>query len=254
LTDPSHRTLNELPLSPPGSVPRYELSEWMTRFGLLAGLTGRGGAPPFNLGLSTSEPAAVVTARWRTFRDSFRPRFTSFHVAHQVHGATILEHSSPGDGWHIHDDADGHTTARAGVLLSVTLADCVPVYVAAADSGAFALLHCGWRSIAAGLLEAALERLGGGRSALAVHLGVGICGKCYEVGPEVIAAVERREAQGKAPLDLRAALATRARGTGVRDISCSGLCPSCERDRFFSHRAGSGGRMVAYLGRPLSVS
>ena len=97
------------------------------------------------------------------------------------------------------------------------------------------------------------SRTGLGAADLAVHLGVGICGDCYEVGPEVVRAVEGRSVSRATHLDLRDGLAARAARLGVREITRSPHCTSCSRDRFFSHRGSGGhdGRMVAYLGRPL---
>jgi hypothetical protein len=87
---------------------------------------------------------------------------------------------------------------------------------------------------------------------VAVHLGVGICGACYEVGPEVAWAVRGEGAPGKVHLDLRGELAARARRLGVAEVTVSRYCTAHDGARFFSHRGsgGDGGRMVAYLGRP----
>ncbi|HWO87521.1 MAG TPA: polyphenol oxidase family protein [Gemmatimonadales bacterium] len=238
----------------PGPVPRSELASWEERFALVAGITERGAGEPFNLGLTTSEPAARVTERWRAFRDLMRPRFDSFHLAHQCHRTDIGWYESAQPGWHISDDRDGHATSLDGVLLCVTVADCVPIYLARDDGSAFALLHAGWRGTAAGMLEAGVRLLSSRApsfppSRLVVHLGAAICGSCYEVGPEVAGAVLGRAVSGKSRLDLRAELARRAEAAGVGEISVSPLCTRCDADRFFSHRAGADGRQVAYLGR-----
>ena len=248
----------------PGSrVPRAELAEWRERFGLVAGITERGGAgAPFSLGLSAADPAEQVMARFRAFRAAMRPDFYALQMAHQVHGREIVRHERVAEGWHVHDDVDGHLTSQPGLLLAVTVADCVPVYLTRDDGSAVALLHAGWKGTAAGMMEAGIVALSAASGTLTacpagrlcVHLGVAICGKCYEVGPEVMDAVEGRRATGTSQLDLRAVLARRAGTAGVKDISVSSLCTSCDRDRFFSHRGsrGDGGRQIAYLGRALS--
>ena len=86
-----------------------------------------------------------------------------------------------------------------------------------------------------------------------MHCGVAICASCYEVGEEVAQEVLGDAARsGNQHLDLRLELAGRASALGVGEVSVSPLCTSCDRDRFFSHRAAGGGeRMVAYLGIPL---
>ncbi len=240
------------------TVPRAELAEWRERYGLVAGLTVRGGNGGFSLGLATEEPVGQVMGRWRAFLHAMRPAFPAVQLGRQIHSATVGWHETAAPGWHVAEDLDGHATAQTGLLLAVTIADCIPVYVAARDGGAFALLHAGWRGIAAGILERGVgllaSRTGLGPADLVVHLGVGICGDCYEVGPEVVRAIEGRAVAGAGPLDLRDALAARAARLGVREITRSPHCTSCSPERFFSHRASGGrdGRMVAYLGRPVS--
>jgi copper oxidase (laccase) domain-containing protein len=145
-------------------------------------------------------------------------------------------------------------------MLAVTVADCVPIYVAAQDGSAVALLHAGWRGVAAGVLEAGVallrEKTATPPGALALHCGVAICEKCYEVGPEVVAAVLGRTAAGPERLDLRAALAGRARALGITDVSTSPWCTSCHQDRFYSHRGSRGAdasRQIGLLGIPLDA-
>jgi copper oxidase (laccase) domain-containing protein len=121
----------------------------------------------------------------------------------------------------------------------------------------FALLHAGWRGIAEGILERGVgllaERAGVAPGGIVAHLGVGICGACYEVGPEVVKALEGRRVRRATQLDLRDVLVERAARLGVGEITRSPHCTSCRRDEHFTHRGSSGrdGRMVAYLGRPL---
>jgi hypothetical protein len=60
------------------------------------------------------------------------------------------------------------------------VADCLPV--ALAGPGGVAMLHCGWRGLAAGIVERGVDEVGA--EAAAVGPGIGPC--CYEVGPEVV--------------------------------------------------------------------
>lgn len=238
------------------SLPLAELAEWRERFGLVAGITERGGAARFSLGLWSSEPAGEISERWRRFRQHHAPRFPAVVMSHQVHGSRVHVHGPHAPGWHIGDGYDGHVTAEDGLLMAVTVADCVPIYVVDRHGRGIALLHAGWRGVAAGILESGLKVLCQQTRAmvqnLSVHLGVAICGRCYEVGPEVAWAVRGEGAGGTQRLDLRAELAKRARLLGIHDVTVSPLCTACDGSRFFSHRgsSGDGGRMVAYLGRP----
>jgi YfiH family protein len=246
----------------PEGVPRYELPLWRDRHGWIAGITARGvsggpGPGGFNLGLGTDEGVRVVTDRWRTVREANASAFTGIVVGRQVHGTEVRHHESRFRGLLVLDQADGHLTPLPGILLAVTVADCIPVYLGVPRTGAIALLHAGWRGTAAGILERGVVRLcevaGVSPSEVVMHLGVGICGECYEVGPEVLARLGRNASGGPAALDLRAVLAERALASGVGHLTVSSWCTSHHVDRFFSHRADgeNAGRMAAYLGRPL---
>jgi YfiH family protein len=232
----------------PGSIPQYEIPRWQEQFGVTAGITGR----DFDLGLWSNQPVGDVMSRWRTFRRAF-PGYHAAVLGNQVHGVEVATMES-GRGWIQVEGIDGWITTTPGILLTVTVADCVPVYLVAPGS-AVALLHAGWRGTAGGILRHGLDRLKAesGRSAaeIVMHCGVGICGPCYEVGSEVMEACAA-PVNGGGPwyLDLRAQLIAQARALGVIDSSLSSWCSAHDRNNFYSHRAsaGSDGRMVAYLG------
>lgn len=237
-------------------LPLAELREWRERYGVVAGITERGAGGDFSLGVWSGRDRRAAAGRWQTFRAWMAPRFPAVVLAHQVHGTIVRRHRGLGPGLHLGDGYDGHVTAERGLLLAVSVADCVPIYLVDRRGRGVALLHAGWRGTAAGMMEAGIGELcdlvDGEPGDLALHLGVSICGACYEVGPEVAWAVRGEGAGGPVRLDLRAELAARARRTGVEDISVSAYCSAHDDGRFFSHRAsgGDGGRMVAYLGRP----
>jgi YfiH family protein len=237
----------------PGTIPRLELAEWATRFGVVAGITTRG--TDFNLGVTTPAPARDVTEHWRQLAGHMRPSFPAMVAGIQVHSTTVAVHRAAVDGWTIQDGVDGHVTTQRGLLLLVSVADCVPIYLHHEATGALGLLHAGWRGLAGGILEAgiaAMERVGGHARDLVIHCGVGICGACYEVGPEVLTAVVGRGVTEPGHLDLRAQIVARAREAGVRETSVSPWCTAHDTAEFFSHRRsrGADGRMLAYLGRP----
>lgn len=220
--------------------------------GLACGITAAGAGADF--GLTTSPDAWTLIGGMTALGQALE--IPGVAMVRQVHGRRVVRVGSvPAGALLVAGDADGLVTVERGVLLAVTAADCVPVYLLDPGTGALGLLHAGWRGAAAGVLEAgvaALEREAGvppGR--LRVHLGPAICGDCYEVGPEVLRAFGR-EAEGPARLDLRQELAARAAEAGVEPgaIGVSTWCTRCGADRFHSHRGsgGTAGRMAAYLG------
>ena len=235
-------------------IPRLELAEWASRYGLVAGITtARDG---FSLALSGNEPVGAAVDRWRAFQDYFRPRFPTLVFSRQVHGTAVRWYEAPPAGWLMAEGWDGHATRDTGVLLGVSVADCVPIYLADPKSGAFALLHSGWRGTAGRILgegaKVLAHRSGSPVSSLVIHCGISICDACYEVGSEVANALGMGVREGtKVQLDLRSHLAEQAWALGIREISISPLCSAHDVD-LHSHRASGGkpGRMLAYLGRP----
>ena len=238
-----------------GPVPRYEIPGWRARLGVVAGITGRGdGDQPFDLGLWTGQPVGEVMTRWRALR-TVESGFDAHILGNQVHGTRVIWHDRTVPGWTLIEGVDGHATGVPGVMLYVTVADCVPVYLVNSKTGSIALLHSGWRGTVGSILTWGVEALShNGKSSaddIVMHCGVCICRDCYEVGSEVIQALGlAANASGKAQADLSGILTEQARTLGVREISTSTWCSAHDRSRFFSHRASQGrdGRMVAYLG------
>ena len=247
--------LREAPIGD-SAVPRMELAEWAARYGVVAGITTRGHG--FSLGLWSEENVGQVMSRWRAVGAAVRPRFPGVVLAHQVHGTTVRWHAATTDGWLIVDGVDGHATGARGLLLTVTVADCVPVYLAVPQKQVVALLHAGWRGTAGGILDRGVEllkRVAFARSAdIVMHCGVGICGECYEVGSEVLSQFSGHAETGPGHVDLRTVLARQAQALGVGGITLSPWCSAHDREHFFSHRASGGrdGRMVAYAGLPVT--
>ncbi len=238
-----------------------ELVEWAERYGVVVGITTRGSTPGgFSLGLWSAENVGQVMTRWRAFRAALQAHFPGTILSHQIHGTGVAWHPRgfDGGGWLILDGVDGHATAEPGLLLTITVADCIPVYLTVPEKRAVALLHAGWRGIAGGVLERGVELLKQRAftkgSEIIMHCGVGICGSCYEVGSEVTEALTGHptEGGGSARIDLREILSRQAAELGITEISASPWCTAHDRERFFSHRASGGrdGRMVAYLGLP----
>ena len=164
-------------------------------------------------------------------------------MAWQVHGADLLEWDGPPSerafaqpGGKDLPRADGHVTVDPGLGLLVLVADCFPV--ALSDGSRVAMLHCGWRPLAGGLVEKAVGRLEGPVSAA---VGPGIGGCCYEVGPEVLDAFAGLEdvADGRM-LDLRKVITRKLEAAGVTDVQHIGHCTSCRPDLYFSHRRDHG--------------
>jgi len=169
---------------------------------------------------------------------------------YQVHGAVVrrmVELAEDEVGAGDAQEADGQATALRGVGTMVLTADCLPV--ALGVESAVAMLHAGWRGLAAGVLEEgvlALEEIGGQDEIVAViGPGAGVC--CYEVGEEVHAAfggVHRDDRR----IDIKAIARDRLEAAGVAEVRDVGACTICD-ERFFSYR-----REGARAGRQAGVA
>lgn len=223
-----------------------EVVESFAALGILAFTTGKAAG---SFGTGTDEPVRDVMARWSALRALVVGRDARLATATQVHGATILAHGGDWRGWLRGDGADGHLAADRRTAMAVTVADCVPVFLAHA-SGATAVLHSGWRGTAARITEQAIHAffgLGIPASELVLHCGPAICGRCYEVSGDVHAQLTGRNPGRPATVDLRALISDHASALGVRDISTSSLCTRCDNGRFYSHRAGDTGRQLGVI-------
>ncbi|MEA2256899.1 MAG: purine-nucleoside/S-methyl-5-thioadenosine phosphorylase / adenosine deaminase [Solirubrobacteraceae bacterium] len=188
-----------------------------------------------NLGLLTDDDPDRV----RLNRERVRALAGGRRLAlgRQVHGARVVVDSQEVE------DADGQATTRDDVAAMVVVADCLPVALVA--PGAVAMVHAGWRGLAAGALEAGLKAVGPGPVAAAIGPGIGPC--CYEVGDDVRGVFGTTERT----LDLKAIARDRLRAAGVEEVRDVALCTSCDPERFFSHRRERGvtGRQAGVVWR-----
>ena len=216
-------------------------------FGIRAFTTTRASG---TFGLTSDDSAAQVMNRWRQLRNELEPGGARLASATQVHGARVVVHNTTWEGWLRVDAADGHIGTDRGLALAVTVADCVPIFIAH-PSGAVGVLHSGWRGTAARIVERGIEALaqrGFSAAELRVHLGPSICGKCYEVGADVFRQLTGRDSSGVSQcVDLRSLIADQARDAGVRHLTTSAFCTRCDNDRFYSHRCGDAGRQISVI-------
>jgi hypothetical protein len=223
-----------------------EVVEPFAQWGITAFTTGRAAG---SFGMQTAEAVRDVTARWTALRTLLGGASARLATAFQVHGDRVVRHDGSWEGFLRGPEADGHLSPRRGTAMAVTVADCVPVFLAH-PSGAAAALHSGWRGTAARITERAIGQLGSlgfPSSELRVHCGPAICGRCYEVSADVHARLTGRDPGKPTTVDLRALIADHARALGVREITISPLCTKCDNDRFFSHRAGDEGRQLGVV-------
>lgn len=195
--------------------------------------------------------------------------FSAVVRASQVHGTELFRADEVAPGTVRVEARDGFLVNTPGILLTVSVADCVPALVYAPSVGALALVHAGWRGVAGGILTAAVMALGDEYGAqpseCMAYWGPAIGPCCYPVGEEVVESIrvagvgpdtERWLAGGQDDphVDLRGALTCQAVSVGLSraSIVSSPDCTCCDLERFHSYRRDGtdSGRMVFFAGLP----
>ncbi|RYF84043.1 MAG: peptidoglycan editing factor PgeF [Comamonadaceae bacterium] len=189
----------------------------------------------------------------------------------QVHGTDlrVLDAQSP-DGL----EADACVSDVPGVACTVMVADCLPVLACDTDGTRVGAAHCGWRSLAGGVLERLCESFGPpaplarsqGPIELMAWLGPCIGPQAFEVGDDVRQAFEAQaseagqcfrpgQAPGKWLADLPGLARQRLRALGVTQVhgndGSAGWCTVANPSRFFSFRrdGAASGRFAALVWR-----
>jgi copper oxidase (laccase) domain-containing protein len=139
--------------------------------------------------------------------------------------------------WDFRDPEENVAENRSRACQTIG-ADCALVALVRTNgaSPAAAVVHAGRIGILAGVLEAAVARLGG-RVAAMIGPTIGPC--CYEVGEDVAAPYRERFGAGVVSggrLDLPTAAERALREAGCASVDRLDLCTSCRADLFFSYR------------------
>jgi len=184
----------------------------------------------------------------------------------QVHGIEVVDVDALRDLERRSGDA--LVTRTSGRSIGVVTADCVPILVACMDATVVAAIHAGWRGLACGVIEAALEAVRARAGAVELVAAVGPAARacCYEVDEPVRRALAERYAEsldgvlsagrpGHYQFDLP--------GLATRVLETSGLAPDqigvqnrvctiCDPIRFDSFRrdGAAAGRLVHFITCP----
>jgi YfiH family protein len=243
---------------------RLESAGFLVAFTERTGGLSTGPHAELNLGLGTADdPKNVAENRLRACRAL---GIGEFALAQQVHGARQVRvgprHRGAGfiDASTAVSNADALVTATRNLPMAVLTADCVPIALVDPEKGSVALVHAGWRGVAAGIVAAALDAFAEPGRLLAA-VGPAIGPDHYEVGPDVALAVSAATEGGAVllggrtanqRLDLPGTVVRILKERGVRPghIEPAGICTACEPERFFSYRRdGETGRQALIAAR-----
>lgn len=236
------------------------------------GRTGGVSTGPYaslNLGAHVKDDPACVGENRRRAMEAFGAEGFPLIVPNQVHGDVVLTVDEPAAVPCIQkaadEGADGIVVTCAGVASLLCFADCMPVIVVS-PSGAFAVVHAGWRGVMAQIAAKAVGALleadraqGEGTTAdmLNVYVGPHIQAECFETSSEIHDEFVRTfgSACSAGPRHVSLVAAQRESlsrvGVDMRRVADAGICTVCCNDAYYSYRAQEGvcGRHGAFAFR-----
>lgn len=214
-----------------------------------------------NLGRMSGDDLEVVERNREKFAQLMGfPIRQNLQMSHGIEVATIDTPEQAQKSW----PADACITNHPQVSLSLTTADCVPIFFYDPKVGAIGLAHAGWRGTVAGMaratVEALVERYQCRPENLRVALGPAIGPCCFEVSADVVEVFEqefgaqpwiRHLPEKKGKIDLHQANLVWLQRAGVSAQQCQlcDLCTSCRDHLFYSYRRDHGktGRLLSTI-------
>lgn len=221
-----------------------------------------------NLGMNRGDNESDVIENWDIFlRDcgignNYKKGEIPFVCGAQVHGNVVAivtkEDMRIAYGNTNLIEADGYVTNVPGVPLAVFTADCTPLIMEDTVNHVVAAVHCGWRSTAADIMKNAVDAmvsLGADVSKIHACIGPAICKDCFEVGIEVVEAMNallnndaasgesteyylEKEVSGKYLLNLKKVVSLRLMQLGLSESNIDDVneCTMCQPFKYWSHR------------------
>lgn len=220
--------------------------------------TGGTSSAPFdslNLGGHVGDDPACVKRNREVLFEALGAEGVFCIQPNQVHGDTLVLCDEESDldacAGLAAEGADGVVVSRADTAALLCFADCVPV-ILAAPTGAFAVVHAGWRGVVSRIAEKALKALCAAEnvdtSSVNVYIGAHIRSCHFEVGEDVASLFAEQFGEqvvnDRRFVDMAFALSSGLVSCGVdaRRIADAGICTVCDGGaRYYSYRA-TGGR------------
>jgi len=208
-----------------------------------------------NMSYNVGDQPEIVDENRRLFFSALNVPADRLAIPAQCHSSHIATATTPGR----FEATDALITDTHNLWLTITVADCTPVFLADPVRGVVAAVHAGWRGTAEFITVKTVERLkaefGTVPNNLVAFIGpsAGVC--CYEVGADVTGRfrpVVMQTRNGKQYLDLKRENADQLKAAGIldRNIEVSQLCTICNPELLHSYRRDkeSSGRMMGVIG------
>lgn len=236
----------------------------LTALGVAHGFTTRDGGvsgaefASLNLAYSAdrNDPVENVRENYNILLRSFAASENDAVLSHQLHTDTVeAADALGGTGFTkppFTHGVDALVTAADGMLLTVLMADCLPILLYDRRSGAVGAVHSGWKGTIQTIGAIAVEKMcslyNSRKSDILVSFGPSVGKCCYRVGPEfrenfitshgdeLACAFEERADGLYADMRTINRLLLERAGIPAENIAVYEKCTCCNPDLFFSYR------------------
>jgi len=164
-------------LSPDWPAPEWVQAVSTLRAGGVSGSPYQG----LNLGDHVGDDLIAVGENRRRLEQTLKLPSSPIWLK-QVHGTSVIEVAGIQS---LDIEADAALTTQSGIVCAVLTADCLPLLFCDRQGTRVAAVHAGWRGLAAGIVESAVQALAVPADDLLVWLGPAIGSAVFEVGAEV---------------------------------------------------------------------
>lgn len=176
-------------------------------------------------------------------------------IPKQVHGDQVQLCTTPGEL----ADTDAIISKSEDIVLSIQVADCIPLFILDKNLKMFGVVHAGWRGVAKGIVTKTIAELKkhneDGETNIAL-IGPSIKQCCFEIGPEVAEQFPDeflvQVIGDRSYLDLQGVVQNQLVNAGIKSeqIIDLGECTCCQPGKYHSYRreGKKAGRMIAVMG------
>jgi len=212
-----------------------------------------------NFSVREGDEEKNVTRNWEIFGGAFGISLSQFFMIRQVHGDRVVQADGLTQRSSLSSpvQCDAVVTSAESIAIGIRTADCVPILLADRVRRVIGAVHAGWKgtalNIAAKTVQVMKDQYSSRPEDIVAAIGPAIGPCCYQVDERVFSfsqgngdwepAFSRCPEEGRWMLDLPLANRLQMLRMGIppENISSGGICTSCRKDIFFSHRAEKGG-------------
>jgi YfiH family protein len=214
--------------------------------------------PPYflNLSFNVNDSTQNVEMNRKLFFDTIKVNQNDIAFTKQIHSDVVTVAQSAG----VYSDCDALVTNKENIFLSISIADCVPIFLYDCSKHVVAGIHSGWKGSKNKILLKAIKimekEFNSNTKDIFAYIGYSASKCCYEIESDVAFQFEEKYYQQKDEskflLDLKSFNSDILTEAGVpkNQIEISEFCTICNPNFLHSYRRDgkNAGRMLGVIG------